>query len=721
MTVEITIPNFDFSGFYYPEILEALIEYKREYVPEHTEESEYDPFMQLLRAFALVSHQNNVLLDLIANNSTLPTSELPEVVRNMLKLIDYRMTAFTPSQVDVIYELSKVLAISTEIISARTKLATKKELSEDIIPFEALTALTVTKTDEFTYVLGEEAGVFTDHTTNANSQTTPANDWSPWVSAEIKDSIYFGHSEVMWNQLDLYFTTVGQYFTGVWEFYDGDWYKTVPTSVSNLGGTLEIDITGLLGTNNRQGTMVRVRLNSTTAYEEVESTWDGSKNVLITTGLLGQSSPSLTVTDYAIGSDWSIISGVEDGTINLTQDGIVEFTLPQDLEQDWILGDVDGKSAFWLRYRVVTVSGPTNPTLQYGRMDLGKQYAKRAVTQGVSAVDEILGSSNGLISQEFKTSQKYFIWGSETVTIDSEVWTRVDNFLNSLDSDKHYVVELVEDDVATIITGGNNGKGKIAPVGISNVVCSYRHGAQDNGNVGASSVVVDKSGLTYVNKFWNPRQANGWIESQSASEEGLERAKVEGPATVRIKDVAIGPDDVVEHTIAFEDSDGTKPFTRAQAFEEGFGPKTMEIVAVVAGGGTASSAQLEALEEYFNGNKFASPPVRKHLVANQEVGAANFTQKVIDVTATVYGNTTEAAVKAQLARFIQPEAKEKDGATYIWDFDGEVQKARINNIIFETDPSMTDVQLSVPSSNVDLQKRELPVIGTMAITVIVPT
>ena len=130
MATEITIPSFDFSGFYYPELLEALIQYKRAYVPELTDESEFEPFIQALRAFALTGHLSNTLIDLVANESTLPTAQLTQTVRNMLKLIDYRLSPATPAQTDIIYELSKVFVSTTEVISANAQAATKQQGTE---------------------------------------------------------------------------------------------------------------------------------------------------------------------------------------------------------------------------------------------------------------------------------------------------------------------------------------------------------------------------------------------------------------------------------------------------------------------------------------------------------------------------------------------------------------------------------------------------------------
>ena len=83
MATEIKVPDFQFSGFYYPELLESLILFKRQNIPEHTDESAFDTLIQFIRMQALVGHLNNVLIDLVANESTLPTAQLVESVREI--------------------------------------------------------------------------------------------------------------------------------------------------------------------------------------------------------------------------------------------------------------------------------------------------------------------------------------------------------------------------------------------------------------------------------------------------------------------------------------------------------------------------------------------------------------------------------------------------------------------------------------------------------------
>ena len=716
-STQIVIPDFDFSGFYYPQLLEAMIQFKRRNVPELTDESAFEPFIQLLRAYALVGHINNTLIDLVANESTLPTAKLTETVRNMLRLIDFELRPATPAQADIVYELSKVFTIATQVIPSPAQAATERQGSDPVIFFEALEALTIDPTNVFGWVLAEESGTFTDFTAKANSAITPADDFTPWTTPAVGDALYFGHPHIMWDELSVpALTTPASGITGVFEVYDGDTQDEAPLTVTDLGANLEFDLTTLLGTSNRQGTAVRVQLNETTVFEDVVSTWTGSKNIA-TTGLLGQTSPSTDPTAYTVGSFWKILEDVDDEPTNFTTDGKVAYSLPQTQITNWQRNEVDGNLGHWLRYRITEVSVPTSPTFQNLRLDEGKQYVLRSATQGKSRTEDPLGSSTGLENQSFITSQDYFIVGSQTVTVEGEEWTEVDNFLNSGPGDKHYSIELGDNDRATIVFGdGINGR--IPPIGVANIAITYRHAANDNGNVGAGTIKTDKTGLTFVNKLFNPRQATGWEEAQGASTASLERAKIEGPATLRTKDVAIGPDDVVELTKAFVDANGASPFSRAVAFEEGFGPKTVELVVVAAGGGLATASQIAAIEQYFNGDKFAQPPVSKHIVANQEVTALNYTQKAIDVTATVYApeDVTVEEIENQLKQIIRPEALKDDGVNYEWEFGAEVPRSRLIHEIFETNETITKVELTVPAADVPLLSRELPVVGTLNIT-----
>jgi len=713
----IQIPNFDFSAFYYPQILEALIRYKRENVPELTDESEFEPSIQMLRAMALVGHLNSCTIDLVANESTLPTAQLVETVRNMLRLIGYELSSATPSQVELLYKLSRTFSSTIEIVSERARVATERSGSDAIITVEANAAVSVDRTDQLGAAFSLEDATYTDRTAKLVS-IAPVDDFSPWVTPGVGDSLYFGHASILWDKLNIELSTGGSGLIGIWEFYDGDWLKVKPDSATPAGANITFVLNGLLGSAQRPGTTVRATLNETGAYEEAQVQWNGSQNFIVV-GLLGQSSPSSDTEDYSVGSDWTEIDDVTDGTMNLQQTGEVSYTIPQSVTKNWVKTTVNNVEAYWIRYRLVVVSAPVSPVFRNTNLDRGNQYVIQLATQGFTTLDSPLGSSTGLADQRFETSRENFIKGSQSVEVDNIEWTEVDNFVNSQPTDRHYVIELGKNDKATVVFG-SGAAGLIPPIGVNNISIEYRYGAQDDGNVGPDTLKVDKTGLTYVDSITNPRQASGWKEADGSSTESLERAKIEGPASIISGDVAIGTDDVETLTRSFADNLGSKPYARALAIEEGFGAKTIELVVVLQGGGLASAAQLEELAEYFNGDKYSTPPKRQRIVANQEVTVVNYTPRVIDVTAVVKTEATAQEIKNRLTQVLRPEALKNDGVNYEWEFGGKVTVSRINHEIFSVDENTTDVDITSPASDVQLGDRELPTVGTLSIIVVEP-
>jgi len=61
----------------------------------------------------------------------------------------------------------------------------------------------------------------------------------------------------------------------------------------------------------------------------------------------------------------------------------------------------------------------------------------------------------------------------------------------------------------------------------------------------------------------------------------------------------------------------------------------------------------------------------------------------------------------------------EDGVTFEWDFGLDVPVSRIIHEIFESDERINKVTVTTPASDVVLGPTELPVIGTVSITIIV--
>src|SRR5512135_62103 len=139
-TEEIVVPDFHFTGMYYPQILRTLRQWRRVYAPEITSEDDHEPFEQSLRAYSLASHICNTLTDQVALESFLRTAKLLSSARDMLLLIDYELSQASPAEVPALLELSKVFTTQTLLIGPpsqhMTQFATEQTEVDDEIIFE---------------------------------------------------------------------------------------------------------------------------------------------------------------------------------------------------------------------------------------------------------------------------------------------------------------------------------------------------------------------------------------------------------------------------------------------------------------------------------------------------------------------------------------------------------------------------------------------------------
>lgn len=910
MAEEQTVPSFEFSGFYYFEILRDILRYLRLNVPEITDESDEEAFIQLARAWSLAHHYMNVRMDIVANETLLPTARLLESVRSQLKLIDFALLQATPATTELVMEFSALFTDpSTLIVPRNSQFGTEDTDEEPQIIFEAVEDNTITPTNVFTNVfvnpsqeitLSNKSGNLFDfvvssgpapeeghlihqagngyaivaeiidaNTFRVNDATNIVNgaarligdnfgadksgeaqtDALPFdfgaVEPQVGDLLYIIHDTVMWDQID--FVMAQAYRTGiqgVWEFFDGSVEDENPDDVTNLGPNLEFDLTTLLGAANKEGTVVQISLPQTSASEQVVSFWDGSKNVCRSTGLLGQVTPTTESTDYTVGTVWQPLTVISDGTIdegNLSQNGALSFQLPQTLKQNWQKTTINGVNGFGLRFRVqslnkaaafvlgtgfnaggldtnnyninigfdgfadteVDVTGDlgvgggytlasviieinttmagvnaalanvasddngqlkltapdpslgkdsevrvlapsgqdaTNEVLglsesaypysfigvggiaqiDRAKIDEGKQYLLFNIVQGATVSEDPLASSDGSPNQEYSLGFTPLVDGTLVIEVDEgagfTTYDELENFLNADGNRKAYRKEIDADDNTTIFFGdGDNGK--IPPAGTDNIRATYRIGADQNGNVGSETIVVNLAGISFVNRIFNPRQASGWAAKQGSDLESLEQAKIEGPASLRTLGKAITPTDIETLGVQFvSPTTGSSPVVRATAIEETFGVKTVELLVVGSAGALLNQTQRDELADYFNGNKPLG--IEGVLVTNHEVTPVNYTPREIDVEVEVTGGNEES-VKNALIALLNPEAKFDDNVTLRWEFGGEVPTSIIVAEIHDTDPvNVKKVNLIQPAANVQLGDRELPIAGTLQVTIL---
>lgn len=180
-----------------------------------------------------------------------------------------------------------------------------------------------------------------------------------------------------------------------------------------------------------------------------------------------------------------------------------------------------------------TVSDLVIPAGALGdEMQDGKYLYSVKVVQGMSVSGELLGSSTGAPNQKYYLNYAPVILDSISVLVNEgygfERWTRVDNFIDSSPTSRHYVVSLDDNDEATVIFG-DGVFGKIPKIYTNGLYCDYRVGGGVQGNVGANKIRLLDSPIAVVDRTFNPSTAD--IEGQN--KETLEEIKRNAPASFR--------------------------------------------------------------------------------------------------------------------------------------------------------------------------------------------
>lgn len=567
-----------------------------------------------------------------------------------------------------------------------------------------------------------------NYNSEAAAVATPFNPWP--VAPSLGDMLFVGHVQAMVTQLD--FELIGaaaSQLGGVWEYFDNERSLLYPTTVTDNGSTLTFDLTTLLGPNDATGAEVTVEFTQTGTKEVVTSVFAGGRNQITTDGLLGQTTPSTDQTDYLVTAEWvpfeNVNDGTNDGNGSFSQEGAVSWDLPQTRERSWLPSEVNLEEGFFVRWRYTNEVAPsaTNVTFDLIYIDRGDQFITRTATQGETIGPQTIGSSTGAADQQFRLPESPYIDDSELIEVDESgggVWYEyryVKSFLNSTSTSRHYMREVDALGRAKIIFGDGD-RGKVPPAGISNVRATYRTfglaGDTEDGNVGVDQVIVNADGVGGITEVTNPRPAYGWRIKDGGTDADLKRIKRDKPAELRVRGTASTPEDAAYLAInEFTDDDGTKPVSRAFAEEEKFGLKTVGLIVVGAGGTTLSQNQIEDLDLYFNGDRYAVPPVQGTLLMNYQLTSLNFEPKLIAVEATVTwkGGSIEA-VRNALLSLITPLAVEDDELTYVYAFGGYVSHSRLITGIHAVDPAIRDVpvlKLNGLEQSVTLGPNELPI------------
>lgn len=353
------------------------------------------------------------------------------------------------------------------------------------------------------------------------------------------------------------------------------------------------------------------------------------KNLLALAKLIGYKPPGakaatadvLLVVEGVGSADEDVIISKEDVTI-MTPDGSVEFRLLDN---------------------VIIPKGPY-PIVALGVAENSKKY-----------IDSF--SPTGIPNQEFFLTRIPYLDGSAAVTVGSEVYTEVENFLGSTSQSKHFTVVVDQYDRAKILFG-NGVNGKI-PEDLIQV--TYKVGGGTKGNVAANTLTrINGQGRTAItNRFVPLRSMNPNAASGGAERTTVDQIRVLAPESLR----------VLERTVTREDFEigATQVAGVARALmltsnEDPAIPENSGLLFIVPKGGDTPSLQL--LDDVMY-----QVTIEKPCTLTFQVGVQAAPYRDVNIRAIVHfaagadKNRTRDAINSSLANHFALYTQNEDGAT----------------------------------------------------------
>lgn len=198
----------------------------------------------------------------------------------------------------------------------------------------------------------------------------------------------------------------------------------------------------------------------------------------------------------------------------------------------------------------------------------------------------VVGASDGTTSwQEFDLPNTYVIKATVAVTINSVSWTRVDSFVSSISTDKHFRL-LAKSDGAFYLQFGNGTYGAIP--GNFDVYADYAFGGGSITNISTLNVINLYAGSeSNIEACTNTTTMTG-----GADEEDLDSAKTLAPILLKARDRFVTVEDGQALLLAYGG------ISRVAITKNFYGLLSCQIVCVPYGGGNLSAGLKATLIAY---------------------------------------------------------------------------------------------------------------------------
>ncbi len=198
----------------------------------------------------------------------------------------------------------------------------------------------------------------------------------------------------------------------------------------------------------------------------------------------------------------------------------------------------------------------------------------------------IIGTSDGSTEwQEFDLPDIDILENTLIITINSVAWTKVDTFVDSTSTDKHYRL-FYNNDNSSVIQFGNGTYGEIP--GVFDIEADYAVGGGSDSNVTTINSVNIYGGTdSNVNAVNNPGSLTGGDDP-----EDIEQAKILGPLLLKTRDRFVTAADGEALALAYGG------ISQVKVIKNAFGVLSARVLCIANGGGNLSVATKTALQAY---------------------------------------------------------------------------------------------------------------------------
>lgn len=334
-------------------------------------------------------------------------------------------------------------------------------------------------------------------------------------------------------------------------------------------------------------------------------------------------------------------------------------------------------------------------------------------------------SSTGLANQEITLADTPYIDGTASVVAADGSYTEVDNFLSSTSADRHYTLEVDENDRATI-TFGNGINGTI-PSG--SITVDYQTGGGSTGNVEAGA--IQRSDQNYTDSLANPitiaSVTNLLPATGGDDRETVEQIRFNAPESLRTLTRTVAREDYEINARAVAGVSRALMLTSNE--RAAIAENTGQLHIIPDGGGLPTQTLKDAVytqvtETYPNTLTFLVDVVDPEYLT-------------VDVQATVFlargasATTVNAAIRANLAAFFALENDDGsvntnvDFGANLLDVDGEptgeIAWSDVFNVVRDTTgvrklgDTLGSFVLNGEQRDVAIEPQEFPVLGTVTL------